>query len=157
MPNIWHLAHQTLLFKLHEVCYMFYNFRTCYSTVSNMRQYGHKCHFQKIVFYSTFSLSSQYLIQCFLSLLTVFSLHLHLSPSLCWSFSLFWHVSPSTSLALSVLALSPSPISPRRFRHADLATPILPRRETETARLATDHDPLCDEEELQCEGHGGRK
>ena len=52
---------------------MFYNFRTCYSTVSNMRQYGHKCHFRKIVFYSTFSLSSQYLIQRFLSLFTVFS------------------------------------------------------------------------------------
>ena len=70
----WHLAHQILLFKLHEVFYMFYNFRTCYSTVSNMRRYGHKCHFRKIVFYSTFSLSSQYLIQCFLSLLNVFSL-----------------------------------------------------------------------------------
>ena len=53
---------------------MFYNFRTCYSTVSNMRRYRHKCHFRKIIFYSTFSLSSQYLIQCFLSLLTVFSL-----------------------------------------------------------------------------------
>ena len=53
---------------------MFYNFRTCYSTVSNIRWYEHKCHFRKIVFYSTFSLSSQYLIQCFLSLLTVFTL-----------------------------------------------------------------------------------
>ena len=151
MPNIWQLAHQTLLFKFHEVCYMFYNFRTCYSTVSNMRQYGHKCHFQKIVFYSTFSLSSQYLIQCFLSLLTIFSLRLHLS------LSLFWHVSLSTSLALSVLALSPRPLT-----IADLTTPIspssiLPHQETETARLATDHDSLCDEEELQCEGHGGRK
>ena len=45
-------------------------------------------------------------------------------------FSLSSHcfLSPSTSLALSVLALSPSPISPRRSRHrwsrhADLATP----------------------------------
>ena len=53
---------------------MFYNFRTCYSTVSNMRRYGHKCHFRIIIFYSTFSLSSQYLIQRFLSLLIVFSL-----------------------------------------------------------------------------------
>ena len=53
---------------------MFYNFRTCYITVSNMRRYGHKCHFRIIIFYSTFSLSSQYLIQRFLSLLIVFSL-----------------------------------------------------------------------------------
>ena len=140
MPNIWHLAHQTLLFKLHEVCYMFYNFRTCYSTVSNMRRYGHKCHFRKIIFYSTFSLFSQYLIQCFLSLLTVFSLHLHLSPSLCWSFSLFWHVSPSTSLALSVLALSPSPISPslispRRSCHVERQRP--PGSPLVTTRFAT--------------------
>ena len=71
------------------------------------------------------------------------------------------HVSPSPSFALSVLAclslyisrsLCSSPLA-----IADLTTPISPRRETETARLATDHDPLCDEEELQCEGHGGRK
>ena len=117
MPNIWHLAHQTLLLKFHEMCYMLYNFRTCYSIVSNMRRYGYKCHFRKMIFYSTFFLSSQYLIQCFLSLLTAFSLRLHLSPSLFWSLSLFWHVSSSTSLALSVLALSPSPISPRRSRH----------------------------------------
>ena len=53
---------------------MFYNFRTCYSTVSNMRRYGHKCHFRIIIFSSTFSLSSQYLIQRFLSLFIVFSL-----------------------------------------------------------------------------------
>ena len=140
MPNIWHLAHQILLFKLYEVCYMFYNFRTCYSTVSNMRRYGHKCHFRKIIFYSTFSLTSQYLIQCFLS--------------------------PSTSLALSVLAglsvyiscsLCSGPFAIADLAIADLAMPILPRREAETARLATDHDPLCDEEELQCKGHGGRK
>ena len=49
---------------------MFYNFRTCYSTVSNMRWYGHKCHFRIIIFYSTFSLSSH----CFLSLQPMFSL-----------------------------------------------------------------------------------
>ena len=68
-------------------------------------------------------------------------------------FSLSCHcfLSLSTSLALSVL-VAPSvlatPISPSL---------ISPRRETETAQLATDHDSLCDEEELQCEGHGGRK
>ena len=53
---------------------MFYNFRTCYNTVSNMRRYEHKCHFKIIIFYSIYSLFSQYLIQRFLSLLTVFSL-----------------------------------------------------------------------------------
>ena len=52
---------------------MFYNFRICYSTVSNMKRYGHKCHFKILVFYSTFSLSSQYLIQRFLSLRPMFS------------------------------------------------------------------------------------
>ena len=61
---------------------MFYNFRTCYRTISNMRRYGHKCHFRIIIFYSTFSLSSQYLIQRFLSLLTVFSLSSRCSLSL---------------------------------------------------------------------------
>ena len=55
---------------------MFYNFRTCYSTVSNMRRYGQKCHFRIIIFYSIFSLSSQYLIQRFLSLQPMFSLSL---------------------------------------------------------------------------------
>ena len=138
MPNIWHLAHQTLLLKFHEMCYMLYNFRTCYSIVSNMRRYGYKCHFRKMIFYSTFFLSSQYLIQCFLSLLTAFSLRLHLSLSLFW------------------------PSRHRRSHHADLAiadlaTPILPHQETETAQLATDHYPFCDEEELQCEGHSGWK
>ena len=39
-----------------------------------MRWYGHKCHFRIIIFYLTFSLSSQYLIQRFLSLQPMFSL-----------------------------------------------------------------------------------
>ena len=47
-----------------------------------MRRYGHKCHFKIIIFYSTFSLSSQYLIQRFLSLLIVFSLSSRWSLSL---------------------------------------------------------------------------
>ena len=47
-----------------------------------MRRYGHKCHFKIIIFYSTFSLSSQYLIQHFLSLLIVFSLSSRWSLSL---------------------------------------------------------------------------
>ena len=47
-----------------------------------MRRYGHKCHFKIIIFYSTFSLSSQYLIQRFLSLLIVFSLSSQWSLSL---------------------------------------------------------------------------
>ena len=89
-------------------------------------------------------------------------------------FSLSSHcfLSPSTSLALSVLvALSvlaclsvhiSRSLCSGPLAIADLTTLISPslispRRETETARLATDHDPLCDEEELQCEGHGGWK
>ena len=39
-----------------------------------MRWYGHKCHFRIIIFYLTFSPSSQYLIQRFLSLFSLFSL-----------------------------------------------------------------------------------
>ena len=37
------------------------------STVPNMERYGHKCQIKQIIFYSTFSLSSQYFIQLFLS------------------------------------------------------------------------------------------
>ena len=70
---------------------MFYNFRTYYSTVSNMRRYGHKCHFRILIFYSTFYLSSQYLIQRFLSLLTDFSLQPMFSLS-------FFFRSPSLTL-----------------------------------------------------------
>jgi len=88
-----------------------------------------------------------YLIHFFSLLLSNVSLCLHLS------------------LSLSSILATPS-------RHTDLTTPISPRwsrhRQSLPADLATsrdrDHpgsplitDPLYDEEELQCEGHGGRK
>ena len=38
------------------------NFETCYSTLSNMRAYGHKCHFNLIIFYSLFSLLSHHFL-----------------------------------------------------------------------------------------------
>ena len=47
-----------------------------------MRRYRHKCLTKQLIFYSTFSLSSQYFIQCFLSLLTDLSLSNPCSPSL---------------------------------------------------------------------------
>ena len=56
-----------------------------------MRRYKHKCQIKILIFYSTFSLSSQYLIQLFLSLLTVFSLRPMFSPSF------FFRSSPSRS------------------------------------------------------------
>ena len=43
--------------------------------------------------------------------------------------------------------------SHRRSRHADLAMP----RDKDRPGSPLITDPLCDEEELQCEGHGGRK
>ena len=57
MPNIWHLTHQTPLFKPHEVFQMCQNFATCYNTVSYLRRYGHQC--QKYFgLFNYFSLSS---------------------------------------------------------------------------------------------------
>ena len=95
---------------------MFYNFATCYNTVSNMRRYGHKCQIKILIFYSTFSLSSQYLIQHFLSLLTDLSLSNPCSLS-------FFFRSPSLILKSTVrrphrsshrskIKLPPSPIKP---------------------------------------------
>ena len=50
-----------------------------------MRWYGHKCQTKQLIFYSTFSLSSQYFIQRFLSLLIDLSLSNPCSPSLSFS------------------------------------------------------------------------
>ena len=81
-----------------------------------MRWYGHKCQIKILIFYSTFSLSSQYLIQRFLSLLIDLSLS---SPC---SLSFFFR-SPSLILKSTVrrphrsshrssIKLPPSPIKP---------------------------------------------
>ena len=89
MPNIWHLTHQTPLVKPHEMFQMCQNFATCYSTVSNMRQYGHQC--QKYFgLFNYFSLSSH---------------QISLSPSVT-------HLSLSLSLSLSVCLVLSSLISP---------------------------------------------
>ena len=104
MPNIWHLTHQTPLVKPHEMFQMCQNFATCYSTVSNMRQYGHQC--QKYFgLFNYFSLSSH---QISLSL-SVTHLSLSLSLSLCVWFSHRWshHATPLTTTP----------------HHADLITP----------------------------------
>ena len=75
---------------------MFYNFRTCYSTVSNMRQYGHKYHFKITIFYSTFFLSP-------LIFNSTFSLSSHCLLSLQPMFSLsFFFKSPSLTLKTTV-------------------------------------------------------
>ena len=70
MPNIWHLTHQTPKYEPNKVFQIPKILAHCYSTVSNMRRYGYKCQTKQLIFYSTFSLSSQYFIQHFLSLLT---------------------------------------------------------------------------------------
>ena len=82
MPNIWHLTHQIPKYEFHEVFQMPKILAYCYNTISNMRRCGHKCQTKQLIFYSTFSLSSQYFIQRFLSLLTDLSLSNPCSPSL---------------------------------------------------------------------------
>ena len=72
------------------------------STVPNMERYGHKCQIKQIIFYSTFSLSSQYFIQLFLSLLTNLSLSNPCSLSL----------SSSNQITSPSLIPSPLPIKP---------------------------------------------
>ena len=55
MPNIWHLAHQTLKTNHHEVSQMPKILAHCYSTVSNMRRYGQKWqNFILLLFYLLF-------------------------------------------------------------------------------------------------------
>ena len=55
MPNIWHLAHQTLKTNHHEVSQMPKILAHCYSTVSNMRRYGRKWQkFILLLFYLLF-------------------------------------------------------------------------------------------------------
>ena len=135
MPNIWHLAHQITKTTLHQLLQISKNLRHGYSTVSNMRRYGEKC-------YTLFTLFNPFFLSPSIRYLSCLSVSF--SRSLCSGMPLPLHL----SLSLFWIADLTTPISP---------SPISPRRETETARLATDHNPLCDEEELQCEGHGGRK
>ena len=104
MPNIWHLAHQTTKIDPHEVCQMPKNLAHCYSTVSNMRRYGHQC-YKFFPYFIHFSLSSQHislrLQHNSLSLSPLWSpslrcslflsqFHFFLSLRLCTSFSFFF-------------------------------------------------------------------
>ena len=95
MPNIWHLTHQTSKYELHKVFQMPKILTHHYSTVSNMRRYGYKSQTKILIFYSTFSFSSQYLIQHFLSILTDLSLSNPCSLS-------FFFKSPSLTLKSTV-------------------------------------------------------
>ena len=62
MPNIWHLTHQTPKYEPNKVFQIPKILAHCYSTVSNMRRYGHKCQTKQLIFYSTFSLSSHWFV-----------------------------------------------------------------------------------------------
>ena len=92
MPNIWHLKHQTPKTNHHQLFQISKNLTHIYSTISNMRQYGHQCQ-------TLFSLFNSF----FLS-----------PPIICLSPSTT-HLSLSLSLSLSLAFSSPSrhAISPR--------------------------------------------
>ena len=76
MPNIWHLAHQTSKVDPHEMCQMPKNLTHRYSTVSNMKRYGHQC-YNFFSYFIHFSLSSLVSVALF-----SFSLSFFLSHSL---------------------------------------------------------------------------
>ena len=61
MPNIWHLAHQTPKTNPHQVLRISNILPHRYSTVSNMRRYGHQCQKKKFAYFIYFSLSSQHI------------------------------------------------------------------------------------------------
>ena len=61
MPNIWHLAHQTPKTNTHQVLRISNILPHRYSTVSNMRRYGHQCQKKKFAYFIYFSLSSQHI------------------------------------------------------------------------------------------------
>ena len=95
MPNIWHLTHQTSKYELHKVFQSPKILTHHYSTISNMRRDGYKCQTKILIFYSTFSPSSQYFIQRFFSLFTDLSLSNPCSLS-------FFFRSPSLTLKSTV-------------------------------------------------------
>ena len=132
MPNIWHIWHTKHKNKPSSAFLNLKKFGTC---------------LQYCLKYETIGTTMPYTV--WLYLIRFFSLLHHLSLS----------VSPSTthlSLSLSFWH-SRRAVSPRRLakpsRHTDLTTPR--DRDRPGSPLIT--DPHCDKEELQCEGHGGRK
>ena len=120
MPNIWHLAHQTPKTNPHQVLRISNILPHCYSTVSNMRRYGHQCQKKFCLFYLLFSL-----LPTHISLSSsASSLHsgLHLSRcSLFLSHSHFFYLSLYSSLVLTLLrqlqATVVPPISPAAATH----------------------------------------
>ena len=125
------------MWVLYCIYFMHINLRHGYSTISNMRRYGHQCQ-TLFGLFNSFFLSPP--IRCISH-----SLSVYISRSL--SLSLRLHL----SLSLSCILATPSRQSDLVI--ADLATPR--DRDRPGSPLIT--DPLCDEKELQCEGHGGRK
>ena len=108
-----------------------------------MRQYRHQCQTLFGLFNSFFLSPPIRCISCSLSVLISRSLFVYISRSLCLAFS----------PRLLANLISPLSISPHRSHHADLATPILPSpRDRDRPGSPLIIDPLCDKEELQCEG-----
>ena len=110
----------------HQLFQISKNLRHGYSTVSNMRWYGHQCQ-------TLFGLFNSF----FLS-----------PPIKCISRSLLIYI--SRSLRFVILATP--------FRHFELAiADLFMSRDRDCPGSPLITDLLCDEEELQCEGHSGRK
>ena len=127
----------------HQLFQISKNLRHGYSTISNMRRYGHQCQ-TLFGLFNSFFLSPP--IRCISHSLSVYIsrfLFVYISRSLCLAFSPRLLASP----------ILPLPISPHRSHHADLTTPILPSpRDRDRPGSPLIIDPLCDKEELQCEG-----
>ena len=77
MPNIWHLKHQTPKTNHHQLFQISKNLTHIYSTISNMRQYGHQCQ-------TLFSLFNSFFLSPPIICLSPSTTHLSLSLSL-------WH------------------------------------------------------------------
>ena len=97
MSNIWHLAQQTPKINPHQVFQISKILAWNYSTISNVRQYGHQC--QNFF--------------CLFHLLLLFSPNTYLSLSVC---NTYLSLSPSGSLITLSIPFSP--------HHAVLTAPL---------------------------------
>ena len=116
MPNIWHLAHQTPKTNPHQVLRISNILPHRYSTVSNMRRYGHQCQKKKFAYFIYFSLSSQHI---YLSLrLQPLSSLVSISPVAPYFFLtlIFFFISNSLPLSSSLYSADFKPLSCRRSR-----------------------------------------
>ena len=161
--NIWHLAHQTPKYELHQVFYMCHFFETCYSTLSSLARSGWECYMRLLFFYSSFSLISikiyhhlhvQSLIFCFSISILPYSF---LLPSSIFLYSLLIHESWATTDFLSTISQIPPSLiyiisftgsTPPFFR--SLLTDLWSHTSRDEDRLGSPliTDPLCDKEEL---------